>query len=561
MKKLLTIFLTIGLVFGCADLEEKVFDEVQVSDVEGLLEDASPEFIDNLVASVYVELIPNFTERNYFNLQESTSDISITPTRFRVDGTTSDWFDGGRYLLLHRHEWDATQPADIGTVWDLLQGGIAAGLAVLDAFDTPSALENPDLAPRRAEVQGLLAFYMWAIFDLYGQVPYTNLSTGENVVLTGDDAINEMVSLLEAAIPNLRGKADSQSGALFSSGAAKALMARIYLNRGVYLDRYGASFNFSTDDMGEVISATTDIINNEGYSLATDYFRLFDGNSDANSATDELIFVANCVAGQTCNRALLAMTLSQAQFGADAGSYRGWNGFATLPEFVDSWDDSDPRFFEENYPNEPGVIDPSTYQLNRGIQVGVQYGPVPVDNNDVPTEGGTFRTDENGMLVIEELKNFLRDNLTVNYTKEITSLEASNQFEGARVFKYEYDTPGPGRWDTNINPPIFRLADVYLMRAEARLRNGDAAGALADVNTVRAARGAADLTSIDLDAMLDERGFEFYWESHRRTDLIRFGKFNDAWTEKSASESFKRVFPIPINALAASSKLVQNDGY
>ncbi|MCR9253189.1 MAG: RagB/SusD family nutrient uptake outer membrane protein, partial [bacterium] len=79
--------------------------------------------------------------------------------------------------------------------------------------------------------------------------------------------------------------------------------------------------------------------------------------------------------------------------------------------------------------------------------------------------------------------------------------------------------------------------------------------------TVRAARGAADLTSIDLDAMLDERGFEFYWESHRRTDLIRFGKFNDAWTEKSASESFKRVFPIPINALAASSKLVQNDGY
>mgnify|MGYP001804285704 CR=1 FL=1 len=106
-----------------------------------------------------------------------------------------------------------------------------------------------------------------------------------------------------------------------------------------------------------------------------------------------------------------------------------------------------------------------------------------------------------------------------------------------------------------------RLADAYLMRAEAKLRNGDAAGALDDVNAVRTARGAATLNSLDLDAMLAERGFEFYWESQRRTDLIRFGKFNDAWTSKEVSDANKRLFPIPLNALAASSNLTQNSGY
>lgn len=558
MKNKFLLLALLFLISACADLDEEIFDEVQVSDVEQLLENPSPEFLDNFVASAYAELIPNFTERNYFNLQESTSDLSMTPTRLWLDPSRSDWFDGGRYVALHQHQWDASE-ATINDVWGLLQGGIAACLEILDAFDTPSALSNPDLAPRRAEVQGLLAFYMWAIFDLYAQVPYIDLARGENIVLTGDDAVTEIASLLNTAMPDLRDKAASNSGHLFSKGAAQTLLARLHLNRAVYQDRYASSFNFSSADMDIVISTTTDLIDNGGYSLASDYFRLFDGDSDNNSATDELIFTVNCEAGQTCNRAFTAMVMSQGQFGADAGSFRGWNGFCTLPEFVDSWDTDDPRYFEENYPNEPGVIAPEDYQLNRGIQVGIQYGPVPVDENDIPTEGGTFRTDNNGMLVIQELKNFLRDDQVIDYSKEVEF--TSNQWAGARIFKYEYDTPGPGRWDTNINPVIFRLADAYLMRAEARLRSGDIGGALDDVNTVRTARGTAPLSSIDLDAMLAERAFEFYFESHRRTDLIRFGKFNDAWTAKAVSNANKRVFPIPLNALASSSNLTQNMGY
>jgi len=562
MKKLSIAFSLLFTFYSCVNLDEVVYDEVQVGDIEALLENPDPAFLDNLVAAIYAELIPNFTERNFFNLQESTTDIAITPVRFREDGVTSDWFDGGRYVRLHTHAWD---PSDVtvNDVWGYLQGGIAAALEVLTAFNTTTARTNEIITPKRAEVQGLLAMYMSYIFDLYAQVPYINIETNENVVLRGNEAIDEMLRLLEAAMPNLLDKAGSNSGGKFSKAAAQILLARLHLNKAVYNDRYASSYSFDADDMKKVVEHCTELIDNGGYTLSKEYFSMFDGNSDANAGTDELIFVVNCIAGMNgCNRAFTAMVMSQGQFAADAGSYRGWNGFATTPEFVDTWDTEDPRYYKENFPNEPGLIDPADYQLNRGIQVGTQHGPVPVDVDGIPTEGGAFKRNDDGLLIIEELKNFLRDNLPINYTKEISGgLTESNQFAGARVFKYEYDTPGPGRWDTDINPVLMRLAEAYLMRAEAKLRMGDEAGALQDVNAVRSARGAAELSSIDEAGLLEELGFEFYWESHRRTDMIRFGQYNKAWTEKPETQPNVRVFPIPTNALAASSKLEQNMGY
>jgi hypothetical protein len=108
------------------------------------------------------------------------------------------------------------------------------------------------------------------------------------------------------------------------------------------------------------------------------------------------------------------------------------------------------------------------------------------------------------------------------------------------------------------------------MRAEAKLRKGDAAGALADVNSVRNSRTAytvkgTPLASITLDLLLRERGFELYWEMNRRTDLIRFGKYEGIWTEKTNTDKNKRVFPIPQNAVDGASNLPnymkQNAGY
>jgi starch-binding outer membrane protein, SusD/RagB family len=108
------------------------------------------------------------------------------------------------------------------------------------------------------------------------------------------------------------------------------------------------------------------------------------------------------------------------------------------------------------------------------------------------------------------------------------------------------------------------------MRAEAKLRKGDASGALDDVNFVRASRTARGLPppaldAMDLDILFRERGFEFYWEMQRRTDMIRFGKYEDTWTEKTNSDKTRRLFPIPQSAIDGASNvpgyLVQNQGY
>ena len=95
--------------------------------------------------------------------------------------------------------------------------------------------------------------------------------------------------------------------------------------------------------------------------------------------------------------------------------------------------------------------------------------------------------------------------------------------------------------------------------------------ALSDVNTVRASRTARPeqtppaISSIDLDIMFLERGFELYWEGFRGGDQIRFGKFEDTWTEKTSSDVNKRLFPIPQSAIDGASNvegfLVQNSGF
>jgi hypothetical protein len=109
------------------------------------------------------------------------------------------------------------------------------------------------------------------------------------------------------------------------------------------------------------------------------------------------------------------------------------------------------------------------------------------------------------------------------------------------------------------------------MRAEAKMRKGDAAGALSDVNAVRASRTARPtqtppaLAQMTLDVLFRERGFEFYWEHQRRTDMIRFGKYEGTWAEKTDNDVKKRLFPIPQSAIDGASAntgyLVQNDGY
>jgi hypothetical protein len=154
---------------------------------------------------------------------------------------------------------------------------------------------------------------------------------------------------------------------------------------------------------------------------------------------------------------------------------------------------------------------------------------------------------------------------------------ANLEVTGIRVEKYPPDlSTGQGSY----NGPsgnwfmIFRYADVVLMTAEAETRlahSNDVTGAdLALVNALRTARGASTVAAMTLvntanlndpATLLAERGRELYWESQRRTDLIRFGMFLKPWAYKPTDDPKYLVYPIPSQALAANPNLAQNNGY
>jgi hypothetical protein len=127
----------------------------------------------------------------------------------------------------------------------------------------------------------------------------------------------------------------------------------------------------------------------------------------------------------------------------------------------------------------------------------------------------------------------------------------------------------------DIDFPLFRLAEIYLIYAEAVLRGGAGgsnatAKAYLDQLNVRGRNGAPSNAELTLPYIINERGRELFWECFRRTDLIRFGQFTTnayLWAWKggvpggTAVESKYNIFPIPSTDLSANPNLVQNDGY
>ncbi|MEZ4988173.1 MAG: RagB/SusD family nutrient uptake outer membrane protein [Saprospiraceae bacterium] len=159
---------------------------------------------------------------------------------------------------------------------------------------------------------------------------------------------------------------------------------------------------------------------------------------------------------------------------------------------------------------------------------------------------------------------------------EITDVSQFNQGYAITKFKNVTSTGAVGKDLTfpDTDFPMFRLADAYLMYAEAVLRggNGSMQNAVDYVNLVRNRAGAGSITEAELtlDFLLDERAREMYWECHRRTDLVRFGQFTNGtyhWPLKGNSlagtsvPAYRNIFPIPASDLGVNPNLSQNPNY
>jgi hypothetical protein len=241
------------------------------------------------------------------------------------------------------------------------------------------------------------------------------------------------------------------------------------------------------------------------------------------------------------------------------GSYgsAGWNGFSTVADFYNTFEghgDNTPDTKIDTTKDQriggrfyPGVTNVSG--LRPGLLAGQQY-------------------DETGKAEVDRHGNPLKFTPSVNLVEtDPNTLEIT----GIRVVKYPPDYNAYTGGNQRNQLQIFRLADVYLMVAEAKMRISESdPTALALVNTLRQVRGASQLAGITLvnktnvydpSTLLAERGRELYWESWRRQDLIRFGVFLQPWDLKTTDNPKYLLFPIPADQIIGNPNIKQNPGY
>ena len=411
-----------------------------------------------------------------------------------------DWGDNGVWRTLHAHTWDATH-AQVLNAWNTLNSRI---------FNTAEILAANPTAEQEAQGRFLQGFFMWHVLDLYGVVPFREFEQGVDElprVISRSDAIDIAIDQVEASTANLpsAGPGENFQG---TKAAAYSMLTRMYLNKAVYKAADPAGpYDHNAEDLQKVIDYA-DMVTAEGYSFDEDYFGIFEAGSDK-----EPILVSE--QGTPQNRWMMTLHYSQ--------NPEGWNGFTTLADFYNSFDPADPRVGSDPTPD--GTA-------SSGIGTGFLQGQQVTDNGDVLIDGRTQQP--------------------LVFTEEV-GLAGVPTNAGVRVIKYH-----PARSGKYI---IIRYAESQLNKAEAQLRLGDAAGALETVNTMRSTRGTPELSSIDLDGMLMERGFELYWEGLRRVDQIRFGTFTDTWEEKTVTDPTRVLFPIPQQALDSNPNLQQNPGY
>jgi len=514
LKFLAAALLFVTLNQSCTDLEEELFSQVTSENFFKTEE----EFVSALGAA-YTSLNSYGGNGNMYSLQEVTSDEMVVPTR------GNDWNDGGHWRRLHTHKYNSEDPI-ISNGWPFLYGGVNNCNRLIFQF------ENLEVEGKEAfisELKSLRALYYWWLLDTYGNVPIIDRFDVPDDFQPANNTRQEVYTFIEsdllANVDNLSRAVDQSTYARINYYAAQAILANLYLNAEVYTGKA---------EWSKAAAACDEIINSGNYSLATNYFDNFSAN---NAASPEFIFAIPYDEVFLGGFNLPMMTLhylSQETYNLTA---QPWNGFCSLEEFYNSYEDGDLRKGRPNTLEGPSGV-PGNFL------VGPQF-----------SSGGELLMDNDASAAADP-------DPVLNFTPEINELEPNAFREaGARVGKFEYELGATSNLNNDF--PIFRYADILLIKAEALWRqNPSDPEALNLVNQIRERADVEPFTELTAENLLAERGREMFSEVKRRTDLIRFDRYNDAWWEKEVDPSdHVNLFPIPRAQLDANKSLTQNPGY
>lgn len=497
------------------------------------------------ITKVYEELRKLITQENWFALNEHSTDELMGPTR----GT--DWDDFGTWRKLHQHNWDADHN-QVNNTWNGFQIALFQTTLLAESTTRPAAEVNA--------AKFLRAFFSYNQVDLYGVLQYraaTAAALDIPKVYNRSEAIDYIIAELNAVIPNLPSFTTATRNRA-TKEAAQFLLAKCLLNKAVYKANPSSPagpFTFASSDMNQVITLCNSIAQNPALSLDPYYWDNFTWQNGTNSS--ENIFVRN----EGIDMVWIGNMGNHYNMSPD-----GWNGFTTLSDFYNSFENADMRKSDTvrgtitlnatDYPTAPASLFWSGRNTSysrvtgrgAGFLIGQQKGP----------------SDKKIGSPVVNLKD--RSGAPLIFTNDV-NIDFAAESKGIRTNKYPLNPleMNGGGWGSSNEYVFMRFADVRLMKAEAILRGGtdpNAETPLGIVNQIRTLRNATTLGSLSLTNLLAERGRELYLEAQRRNDLIRFGKFNDPVQERSgASGAFRVVFPIPNNALSSNPNLKQNFGY
>jgi starch-binding outer membrane protein, SusD/RagB family len=537
---------------SCTNLDETLYSQVTPDNFFK----SEAEYVSALGAA-YTQL-GGYASGDVNNLQETTTDEMVVPTR------GSDWDDGGNWRRLHLHSWKFEDNA-VSSAWGFCYSGVTTANRLIYQFTSLSASGqvNADVAAGYvAELTTLRSFFYWQLIDLYGNVPYDNDYAHAQATppqVPRATVYNNLITELEASVPLLSTNVDGTTYARMNYYAGEFLLAKLYLNAGVYS---------GTPNWQKVITACDAIINSGKYSLEGNYFANFNVN---NSSSKEFIFAIPYDQIFFTGFNLDMQTLhygSQFTYNLTA---QPWNGFCTLEQFYKSYSATDIRRGDVGTTTTPAAKRGNFlagYQFKNGGGLVIDDGADAGDPDAKPLNFGN-----------------IGDLVGGNPAPQINEVgpQAWRQ-SGVRIGKWEFQIGATENMSNDFG--VFRYADVLLMKAEAlfRLNGPTDANALALVNQIRTRAGLTGLTTLDGPVSFDpaaaavpggelfnEMGREMVFEHNRRQDLIRWGFWdqNAKWTLPfhnvgdvlNTTGAYLKLFPIPKAQLAANPNLVQNSGY
>ena len=544
MKKLKYITLTgtamvvlfMALLSACTKLKSTSYDKIIASEFTPTSSDLAA-----LAGAGYVDWRGLLLQWNtLYRAQEVSGDEMLTPAR------PNGWVDGGVYRRIHEHKW-TTDDDIVINVWTRAYQGITncnriiyqvqAGIIPVAAADTTALV---------AEMKLLRASYYWVLCDCYGNVPIVdkfNVPAGylpkQN---TRQEVYNFIVNDLVTNIPLVSAANNTTTYGKFNKWAGLALLAKMYLNAGVYA---------GTPAWDKCIAVCDTIINASQFSLESNQKNVFiTENENSKEIIFALPFDSKYVADWNSFDVHM-QTLepeNQATYNLQSSP---WGGVCAVPQFISTFDPEDSRY-QDNY-----------------------------------IKGQQFTA--TGDSIFGTMGAFTGKPLA--YRNYVPGVDISDEVDGFRLGKFEIAMGATNRLSNDW--PLFRYADILMMKAESLLWSGDANGAATLVTQVRERDFKSDpakavVTGADLSQgsgysyglrnhldstyeggadivngrFLDELGWEFNQEARRRSDMIRFGAFTKkSWLSHSPNGDYRALFPIPRTEIAKNANLTQNPGY